>query len=169
MAKQSQPGKKRNAEEQYINLPYVFIKSPAWRSLSGAAVRLWFELSLRFNGGNNGKLTLSFAEAADALNIGKATVQSAYKELEAKGFIVLERQGNWYGRRAHEWRLTTKPTETAKGRVAPTHDWREWKPPKKTKRGSGSEPSVRSVVPSQNPMQIHGSKSEPVKGKNRVS
>ncbi|MCP3971251.1 MAG: helix-turn-helix domain-containing protein [Rhodobacteraceae bacterium] len=153
---------KRSQEGQYAPLPYAQLKSPAWRSLSGAAVRLWLELHTRYNGGNNGRLTLSYTEAAEALGMGKATVQRGFKELETKGFILLVRKGAWYHRRAHEWRLTTKPMQTAKGKVTATNDWRSWQP-KKTERGSRMEPSHPSVVPFQNPKAKHGSISEPVR------
>ncbi|MCP4192809.1 MAG: helix-turn-helix domain-containing protein [Planctomycetaceae bacterium] len=159
---------KRSDDGQYTVVPFAQIKSPAWRSLSGAAVKVWCELSARFNGGNNGRLTLSCAEAAETLGMGKATVQRGFKELEAKGFIRLVIKGNWYHRRAHEWRLTTKPTQTAKGKVMATNDWRSWQP-EKTKRGSGMEPSHPSVVPFQNPKAKHGSISEPVRAKSRAS
>lgn len=105
-------------------LPYVQLRSEAWRSLSGSAVRLWLELHTRYNGGNNGRLTLSYAEASEALGMGKATVMRAYSELVEKGFLALEREGNWYHRRAHEWRLTTKPMQTVRGKVPASHDWR---------------------------------------------
>ena len=79
-----------------------------------------------------------------ALDLGKATIQRAYIELEAKGFIVLQTAGNWYNRRAHEWRLTTKPTETPKGSLPASNEWRMWKP--KTERGSDTDPSPRPWV-----------------------
>lgn len=113
---------KRTSEGQYLPLPYAQLKSPAWRSLSGSAVRLWLELHTRYNGGNNGTLTLSFAEAGKMLGMGKATVQRAYAELVAKGFLVLECEGNWYSRRAHEWRLTTKPMQKPRGKVPASQD-----------------------------------------------
>ncbi|WP_289043312.1 helix-turn-helix domain-containing protein [uncultured Aliiroseovarius sp.] len=130
---------KKSKEGQYVPLPYAQLKSEAWRSLSGAAVRVWLELHTRYHGGNNGKLTLSFAEAGEALGMGKATVQRAYAELVEKGFVVLERKGNWYNRRAHEWRLTTKPMQRSKGKEPPTLDWRSYRV--KKNRGSSSEPS----------------------------
>lgn len=120
---------KRKSEGQYVPLPYAQLKSDAWRSLSGSAVRVWLELHTRYNGANNGKLTLSYAEAGEVLGMGKATVQRAYAELVAKGFIVLEQEGNWYNRRAHEWRLTTKPMHEAKRKVTATQDWRNYHPP----------------------------------------
>jgi len=117
----------RAKEGQYVNVPYAMLKSEAWRSLSGSALKVWFELHTRFNGGNNGRVYLSFNEAAENLGMGKATVQRAFKELDEKGFLVLEKPGSWYHRRAHEWRLTTKSVHGVKGKTAPTHDWQSWK------------------------------------------
>lgn len=112
-------------------LPYAQLRSIAWRSLSGSAVKLWLELHTRYNGGNNGSMTLSFAEAGELLGMGKATVQRAYKELVEHGFLVLEKEGNWYHRTAHEWRLTTKPTQSARGKKPASHDWRNFTKEKK--------------------------------------
>lgn len=152
----------RTSEGQYVPLPYAQLKSSAWRSLSGAAVKLWLELHTRYNGGNNGRLILSLAEAASLLGMGKATVQRAYKELVEHGFLVLEKEGNWYGRRAHEWLLTTKPMQKVRGKIPATNDWRDYRP-KKTKRGSKTEPSGSCLVPFENPSPAIGSKSEPVR------
>ena len=73
------------------------LKSDAWRSLSGAAVKLYFELHTRYNGGNNGKLHLSMKEAAAILGLGKATIKRAYDELIDKGFVALETPGKTFG------------------------------------------------------------------------
>ncbi len=159
---------KRTSEGQYLPLPYAQLKSAAWRSLSGSAVRLWLELHTRYNGGNNGTLTLSYAEAGETLGMGKATVQRAYAELVAKGFLALEREGNWYNRRAHEWRLTTKSMQKAKSKVLATQDWRNYRL-RKTERGSVSEPSHLALVPVENPKAEHGSEVEPVMAKKRLS
>ena len=147
---------KRPVEGQYAPLPYAMLKSPAWRSLSGAAIKVWMELHTRFNGGNNGKLHLSMNEAAEILGLGKATVQRAFKELEYKGFIALETPGDWYARRAHDWRITLKPMQRPQGKEMPTNDWRNWHP--KTKRGSVADPSASTVVPFQNQRKGNGSK-----------
>ena len=143
------PRGKRSEEGQYINLPYAMLKSPAWRSLSGSALKVWCELHARFSGGNNGRIHLSMNEAAQVLGMGKATVQRAFVELEVKGFVVLEVPGDWYARRAHDWRLTTKPTQVSKGSKgskAATNEWRDWRP-HKTKRGSDTDPSAIRMVP----------------------
>lgn len=122
---------KRRSEGQYVPLPYAQLKSEAWRSMSGAALKVYFELHTRYNGGNNGKLTLSYAEAAEALGMGKATVKRAYEELVEHGLLAMQKEGNWYHRRAHEWRLTTKPMQGAKGKVPATNEWRNFSKMKK--------------------------------------
>ena len=136
----------RKKEGQYVPLPYSFLHSPAWRSLSGPALKVWLELHTRFNGGNNGKLTLSLNEACSLLGLGKSTAQRAFHELQEKGFIVLMKPGSWYHRQAHEWRLTTKPMQLASGKQLATNDWYDWKP-KKTESGPETDPSASCVVP----------------------
>lgn len=154
---------KRKTEGQYVPLPYSSLKSDAWRSLSGPAVRVWLELHTRYNGGNNGSLLLSYAEASEALGIGRATVGRAFSELVDKGLLALEQEGDWCHRRAHEWWLTTKPMQGVRGNTMATNDWHRYRA--KTKAGSGMEPSQGSVVPLENPSGAHGSKREPVRRK----
>lgn len=148
-----QRGKKGDSE-QYTTLHYGFLKSAAWRSLSGAAVKVWFELHTRFNGSNNGNVRLSMNEAVKALGISKGTAQRAFVELEEKGFIVLHTPGNWYHRQAHEWRLTTKPMQTAKGKQTATNDWKDWR--NKTKRGPPQYPSPCAKGPPEYPSTANG-------------
>lgn len=155
---------KRKKEGQYVPLPYAQIKSAAWRSLSGSAVKVWLELHTRYNGGNNGKVRLSLEEASGVLGLGKATVQRAYTELEAKGFIVLMSKGNFYSRRAHEWRLTNKPMQTTKGTVLASQDWRNYRC-EKQKRGARMEPSHLVLVPPQNRQPDDGTNTEPVRAR----
>ena len=99
------------------------VKHRAWRGLSGPAVKVWLELRARYNGGNNGRLTLSLREAAELLGMGKTTAQRAFAELQAAGFLSLEKEGCWYGRKAHEWRCTDIPM----GRDSSTRDWQHRK------------------------------------------
>jgi len=106
--------------------------SPAFLSLSGSAVRLWLLLRTRFNGGNNGRLTLSLEEAAKILKMGKATVFDAFAELERKGFVVCTKRGQWYGRRASEWAVTDLGVD---GEI-PTRKWRQWPSPPMSPTGS---------------------------------
>lgn len=118
--------KGRNEHEQYLPIPYAMARSPAMRSLSGSALKVWVELRSRFNGQNNGDLSLSLDEAARILSIGKATVQRAYIELEQKGFIKMTKRGRWYGRMATTWAVTDRSHQ---GHNA-TRDWKDWRPEK---------------------------------------
>ncbi len=88
---------------------------------------MWLELRTRYNGGNNGRLTLSMDEAARILGIGKATAQRAFKELQERGFLRLVKQGQWYGRQATEWQTTDRNCDG----YSATNDWKDWQPPKK--------------------------------------
>jgi DNA-binding transcriptional ArsR family regulator len=155
-------GSKKSGEGQYAPFPYALLKSDAWRSLSGAAVKVFLELHTRFNGSNNGVLRLSYAEAAEALHMGKATVQRAFQDLQDKGLVVLEKEGNWYHRQAHEWRITTKGVQRVRGKESPTHDWRSYRRGK-TEGGSGLKHDGGSVVPFENRSAAQGSKPEPVR------
>ncbi len=124
MAKGSKINRKgRNDDEQYVKLSYRLLRSPVWRSLSGPAVKIYFELRSRFNGTNNGELALSLDEAARLLRIGKTTAANALSELEEKGFIVMTKRGRWYGRLASEYAVTDKPVSGAMA----TYAWKHWR------------------------------------------
>jgi DNA-binding transcriptional MocR family regulator len=158
-------GKRNDKEGQYTTLSYAQLKSQAWRSLSGAAIKVWLELHTRFNGGNNGSVRLSMNEAVKALGISKGTAQRAFIELEEKGFIVLHNPGNWYHRKAHEWRLTTKRMQTPQGMQIATNDWQWWRA--KTKDGPPEYPSPSPMGPPRNPKPASGSTTEPVRAVSR--
>ncbi len=120
----------RNDTEQYVPIPYTMARSSAWRNLSGPAVKVWVELRSRFNGRNNGDLSLGLNEGARLLGLGKSTVHRALQELADKGFITMTRQGRWYGRMATTWAVTDRHH---KGHL-PTRAWRDWRPPTATRK-----------------------------------
>lgn len=93
------------------------------------------------------------------MRIGKATAQRAFDELQDKGFLVLTKQGNWYGRQANEWRLTIKP-ENGKRQGTASNDWQSWRP--ETEHGSVADPSAPLVGPPRNHLKRHGSARKPV-------
>jgi hypothetical protein len=125
----------RNEEHQYWQFPYSMARSDAFRRLSGPATKVLIELRCRYNGFNNGRITLSYEEAVRFLGLSKSTVKRAYDELREVGFIMLHKQGRWHGRMASEWRLTF----VASDGKPETNEWKLWKstkpliPTKKTK------------------------------------
>lgn len=152
--------------EQYAPLPYALLQSPAWRSLSGPAVKVFLELRTRFHGANNGRLTLSLDEAKRLLGLGKATVQRALLELQDKGLIICTRKGQWYGRLASTWTTTDRPTDSAPA----ANTWKTWQLPRrpekrsqKTEVGPEADPSDAVIVPFQDRRISHGSISGPVR------
>lgn len=133
----------RNSEYQYWNLPYSMMQSPAYKLLSGSAIKVLHELRSRFNGYNNGKIFLSYEDAAGQLAMSKSTVKRAFEELQLVGFIVMTRQGVWHGRKASEWRVTF---ESSGGQPA-THDWKQWQAPKRRKPPQKIKPRYPNGIP----------------------
>lgn len=161
---------RNKGEGQYFVLAYELVNSEAWRTLGGAAVKVFLELRTRFHGGNNGRLHMSLEEAASLLRLGKATVQRAFQELEERGLISCTKRGNWYGRQASEWAVADKGIDGG----PPSYGWKQWRPQgpprpsvlkwtEKTKRGSEMDPSGVAMGPLQNRELRDGSATEPVR------
>jgi len=152
-------GKRRDKQEQYLTLSYPMLRSDAWRSLSGAAVKVWLELRTRYHGGNNGKLALSLDQGAKLLGLGKATVKRALEELEKKGFVVRTKRGQWYGRQASLYRTTDKGADGA----LPTYAWKHWRAPEeKQTLGSGMGPLGLATDQLENRSRVDGIRATPV-------
>jgi hypothetical protein len=109
----------RSKTEQYIYVPYGFLKSKAWHSLSGGAVKIFWELRIKYNGFNNGRLSLSCQNAADTLKLSKSTVSRAFRELEDKGFIIKTTQGVFCKGLASEYHISLVDD-------TPVKNWRYW-------------------------------------------
>jgi len=148
MRKAKVNAKGRNGFERFVPVPHRMIESEAWRSLSPPAIKVWMQLRSRYNGSNNGALSLSYADAGNLLGLGRSTIKKAFDELEEKGFIELIKLGHWHGRKATEWRVTD---EGFKGKPA-TQEWRNWKPGisfTKTEVGPEVEHIDTATVPSE--------------------
>lgn len=115
---------------QFMPIPYTMARSEAFRSLNGNALKVFIELRCRYDGRNNGELSLSFQNAADLLGMGKSTVKRAFDELIEKGFVIRKREGHWYGRRAAEYIVTDSKFDGQAG----TRDWQRWKPSRELKK-----------------------------------
>src|SRR5262245_20272269 len=87
----------------------------AWKDLDPVARSIYIELSLRYNGSNNGRISYSAREGAEALNVSKATAARALRSLQAHGFIVVEKLGAFHVkiRHASEYRLTIYDSDIA--------------------------------------------------------
>ena len=118
------------SKERFVKLTYTLIESEAWRWLRPISKAVYIELKQRYNGLNNGKISLSLAEAARILRASKSTIQKALLELEEHGFIKLVKKGYFTGRMASEYALTDEQLDG----YPPTREWRQWQPTKPYRR-----------------------------------
>ena len=129
---------------------HPLMKSPAWRDLTGNAVKLVLHLMMLSQGNNGwghkeeqGELFLSERDAASAIGVSRNTASKAFSELIAHGFLRPVRRGHFHVKLkiATVWRLTFQPYPRA--HQGPTNEWRNWRPEEKSRaqelNGSGSK------------------------------
>lgn len=95
MAKHDKTGRSSKVEHG-IFLTRRMLQTPAWRALSTKAQALYLWVKLEWHGprfSNNGKLQFSCRQAAQAMGIGVNAAMIGFRELQAKGFIVVTRPG----------------------------------------------------------------------------
>ncbi len=130
--KRQRRGRRHNAKgrsttgPRFVKLEHWMLKTPAWQSLPTAPRALYVELAQRYNGYNNGEISMSVREAARLLHIANDTATKAFRELEAKGFIRRNVCGsfNWKIRHATTWILT----EHAFADQLATKEFATWRP-----------------------------------------
>ena len=116
--------------ERFVKLTYPLIESEAWRWLRPISKAVYIELKRRYNGLNNGKISLSLSEAAHIIKASKSSISRALKQLETHGFIKLIKKGYFTGRMASEYALTDEQLDD----YPPTREWRRWQPTKAHRR-----------------------------------
>lgn len=132
----------------FVQLHEWFQKTEAWATLPPGPRALYIELKRRYTGSNNGRIVLSHREAAKALSVHRNTVGPWFKELEARGFIVMSQAPylgpSGIGQTSH-WRLTELPTDDMK---TPSKDFASWRQIQK--------PRTNSVPPRHNDCDAKG-------------
>lgn len=116
-----------NPDKYFVQLHKGFTKGKAWRALKVGPRALYIELKARYNSYNNGGITLSVREAAQALNCAPNTAQTYFNELQEHGFIKEREKGRLgVGGKgiATKWELTELGFMGAR----PTQDYKNWKP-----------------------------------------
>ena len=120
---QDRRGRSRK-KERFVKLDFWLLKMPAWRALGPVARAVYIELAQRYNGSNNGEISMSVREVARFVHVAKDTASKAFYELEEKGFIRRHVCGsfNWKLRHATTWVLTEFPI----GEIPGTKDFARW-------------------------------------------
>lgn len=129
---------RQNRDAKHVRLYWHELDSAAWRHASLGERCLYIELKYRFNGTNNGYISMSQREAAELLGCKPHTAGLYFTGLQDKGFIALAQDSAFNMKRmAREWRLTEYPCH--KSNQQPTKDYRRWTPPFKSQCRSGAQ------------------------------
>lgn len=135
MAAKPYKGHKKGAG-RHVQLPEWLQASEAWRTLPVGPRALYVELKRRFNGSNNGRVILSYRDAAKAINAHRNTVGRWFSELQERGFIVMAQAPylgpSGVGKSSH-WTLTEYPTDNMKPATVNFMRWPEKQKPPTTK------------------------------------
>ena len=87
---------------RFLALPHVVMDSPAFRDLSGPALRLLLDIARQYTGSNNGQLVACSKYLVTRGWTSEGTATRARRELEAAGLVVETRKGmrpnraTWY-------------------------------------------------------------------------
>lgn len=105
------------------------IQSPAWRDLSGSAVKVQLAMQTLEKGDNNGCICFSDRKGAEITGLSRNTVQKAIKELIDHGFIYCTEEGGFSRKTPHAAMYGFTWLAGPKGQHrAPTHAYEKWKP-----------------------------------------
>jgi len=116
---------------RHVQLSEHLQSSQAWASLKPGPRALYVELKRRYNGCNNGRIILSYRDAAEAINVSRNTVGPYFTELEERGLIAMTRApflGPSGIGQASLWAL--QEVSTADGKPA-TRGFQHWSEKKK--------------------------------------
>lgn len=121
---------KKTEDASFFQVPRLMIQSQAFRTLDAASKVVLFEMMNAFTGFNNGFISMSHRQIADASGLSRATADKAVKELIARGFIIR----TWKGRRidhtkkvASQWEVTCYIKTDADNRIQkPSNDFLRW-------------------------------------------
>lgn len=142
--KQNKKGRTRGGPP-YVQLFHWIRQTGAWRSLAPYSRLLYVEIRGRYNGSNNGDISMSYREAEELLGCSNGPIIIAFRELQDRGFIVPVQLGSFDWKRhmagAHRattWRLTELPQDIPERTLIPSYEFKSWVPSgdkkKKTRR-----------------------------------
>lgn len=121
----------------WVQLEHWLLDTPSWRHLSTNARVIYVEIKRRYNGKNNGLISLSAREAGEAVNASQQTGARALVELSDHGFIEIT-EDSTFNRKVHiarRYRLTEAADDRPGFPKAASKDFLKWSadPPEKSK------------------------------------
>lgn len=115
-------------DRPHARIYHAWLKLPAWRTLSGNAVKLLCVMLAEFRPAdrNNGRLEWSDKRAGDAIGMSEASGRRALEELETKRWIAVQRIGKMRRDKPTMYALALYPNdETGQ---PPTMAFEHWEP-----------------------------------------
>lgn len=133
MGAQEMVNKKLQMEGGFIQVPYNLIDSLAYQHLPPRATQVLILLVRRFNGFNNGEISLSCREISKLTGMSKNTARNSLEALELHGIIKTVKKGHFQNRHASTFVLTfLKPSINIKMFARDkTDDWKRYCPKQK--------------------------------------
>lgn len=135
MASRRSRNKGRRCGDLFVKLPFRLLDSSAWQDLSPRARDIYVRLCRKYNGKNNGDLSLTRSELRKIGELSSsATLTRALDQLWSHGFITSTREGSFGSMRiCNLWALTTweindNPDKGIKGTRQASNDWKIWSP-----------------------------------------
>lgn len=109
MGKHDRTGRsKGKSDARHARLYEYMAQTPAWRGLSGNAVKAWLDINLHvYNGLNNGTLAVSSRALGERIGVHFTAAARAIRELENAGFLICVKASSFSQKKlAAEYRLT---------------------------------------------------------------
>jgi len=130
----------RNKNHTFVQLFHYMLASSAWNELTPAQ-RSVFVVADRYNGTNNGFISLSSREAAEGAGVNKDTASRALRVLAEFGFIECAQPSNFNCKvkKATEWRLAVYSCD--RHRAPPTRAFLKWRPSNSQHRTANDRPN----------------------------
>ena len=129
-------------------LHWIILDSQGWHDLSANARLAYVELFRRYNGANNGTISMSARALAQRLGCSKATAARALSELDDAGFIQTMKVGTFTrkNRLASEYRLNIFRCDLTTD--TPNRAWNtmQWEPDSLTRETIQSQQKDREWV-----------------------
>lgn len=120
--------RKKRGAGRFVQLSEHLMQSEAWATLKPGPVALYVALKRRYNGRNNGRLILSYRDAAKLLNVHRNTITGYFQALEERGLIFMT-QGAYLGPdgigQSPHWALSELATCDGKPATMAFRKWRE--------------------------------------------
>ncbi|MCZ8181898.1 MAG: hypothetical protein O9322_02930 [Beijerinckiaceae bacterium] len=99
-------------DRRHARIYAEWLTLPAWRELSGDAVKLLAFMLAHYRHGENGLRDFSVRQAGEAIGKGKSQGARALNELEACGWIAVVRVGKFQSRnKPSRYALATYPND----------------------------------------------------------